>query len=310
VVELFYLLYFSGYFKLIIDPIQFKVINMFIDFAKIYVKGGQGGSGACSFRREKHVAKGGPNGGDGGRGGSIVFLGTVVKNVADDQLLADLITPDEEFVAAAGGKGGRGNARFVTPSHQAPREWEVGEPGEERWLILELKLLADVGLVGLPNSGKSTLLSKLSAARPKIADYPFTTLQANLGIVRVEAYKSFVMADIPGLIEGAHEGKGLGLQFLRHIERTRMLIFLIDPLIGEPGSTFKTLQLELQKYDENLLQKPYLVVFTKSDLWKYDFLKKAKKYFADKILGISSLKKDGLPELKEKIWKNLEKLEK
>jgi GTP-binding protein len=188
VVELFYLLYFSGYFKLIIDPIQFKVINMFIDFAKIYVKGGQGGSGACSFRREKHVAKGGPNGGDGGRGGSIVFrvdshlhtlidfkykkhyvarhgqhgmgknrhgrdakyvfvrvpLGTVVKNVADDQLLADLITPDEEFVAAAGGKGGRGNARFVTPSHQAPREWEVGEPGEERWLILELKLLADV----------------------------------------------------------------------------------------------------------------------------------------------------------------------
>jgi GTP-binding protein len=338
---------------MIIDPIQFKFIDMFVDFAKIYVKGGQGGSGACSFRREKHVAKGGPNGGDGGRGGSIIFrvdshlhtlidfkykkhyvarhgqhgmgknrhgrdakniivripLGTVVKNFLDNKVLADLITPKEEFIVAAGGKGGRGNAHFVTPSHQAPREWEVGDPGEERWLILELKLLADVGLVGLPNSGKSTLLSKLSAARPKIADYPFTTLQPNLGIVRVEAYKSIVMADIPGLIEGAHKGKGLGLQFLRHVERTRLLVFLIDPTSGEPKRTFNTLQLELQKYDDILSQKPYLIVFTKKDLWKFDFLKKAKKDFTANILGISSLNDEGLNELKWRIWEIIEKME-
>ncbi|MCB0287673.1 MAG: GTPase ObgE, partial [Calditrichaeota bacterium] len=233
---------------------------MFLDFVQIHVQAGQGGSGCTSFRREKFVPKGGPDGGDGGRGGSIflevnpqlhtlvdykyhsrynaprgqhgmgsnkhgrkgeditlqVPCGTVVRDAETNEVLADLTEPGSKIVIAKGGNGGRGNARFVTSTHRAPREWEVGESGEELDIILELKLIADVGLVGKPNAGKSTLLANVSAARPKIAGYPFTTLEPNLGIVKYMDYQSFVMADIPGLIEGAHEGKGLGLQFLRH----------------------------------------------------------------------------------------------
>ncbi len=325
---------------------------MFIDLAKIYVEGGQGGSGACSFRREKHVSKGGPNGGDGGRGGSIILevdphlhtlidfkyikryvarhgqhgmgknrhgraaddvvirvpMGTVVKNAENEQILADLTHTGERFIAAKGGKGGRGNARFVTPTHQAPREWEVGEPGDRRWLVLELKLLADVGLVGMPNAGKSTLLSKMSDARPKIAEYPFTTLHPNLGIVRVAEFKSFVLADIPGLIEGAHEGKGLGLQFLRHIERTGILVYLIDPTNEDPKTTFDMLQTELEKYKKNLTRKPYLLVLTKKDIWSLDYLKKYKNEFSDSlIIAISAFKNEGLNILKSSVWQILEK---
>ncbi|GAB4338554.1 MAG: GTPase ObgE [Calditrichia bacterium] len=323
---------------------------MFIDYAKIYVKGGQGGSGACSFRREKHVPKGGPNGGDGGKGGSIIFevdphmrtlvdfkykrhyvakhgqhgmgsnkhgraaadivvkvpRGTVVKDAETEEILADLITPGERFVAARGGAGGRGNARFATPTNRAPREWEVGEPGEERWLILELKLIADVGLVGFPNAGKSTLLSRVSAAKPKIADYPFTTLQPNLGIVRVDEARSFVMADIPGLIEGAHQGKGLGLQFLRHIERTRTLLYLIDPTVEEPEKTFRVLFNELKEHSEFLVQKPSIVVLTKQDIWEEDYLKKAN--FSYPVFAISSVRGDGLDELKRQVWERLSKI--
>ena len=326
---------------------------MFIDYAKIYVKGGQGGSGACSFRREKYVPKGGPNGGDGGRGGSVILVvdphlhtlidfryqqhyiarhgqhgmgknrqgrdaedilvkvpaGTVVKEARTQEILADLVKAGDQFVAARGGKGGRGNARFATPTHQAPREWEVGEPGEERELILELKLLADVGLVGQPNAGKSTLLSKVTEARPKIADYPFTTLQPQLGIVRLGEYKSFVMADIPGLIEGAHQGKGLGTQFLRHIERTRMICYLIDPTTGKIKDTYSVLHHELNSYSKEFIKKPALIVLTKKDLWKEDYTILAKKILPHPVLTISALTGNGLEELKWKIWEQLEKID-
>ncbi len=326
---------------------------MFIDYAKIYVKSGQGGSGACSFRREKHVPHGGPDGGDGGRGGSIILQvdphlrtlidfrykkhyiarhgqhgmgkkkhgraardiivkvppGTVVKDAETGEILADLTRPGERFVAARGGRGGRGNAHFATPTHQAPREWEVGEPGEERWLILELKLIADVGLVGKPNAGKSTLLSRLSAARPRIADYPFTTLQPNLGIVKVDQLKSFVMADIPGLIEGAHQGKGLGLQFLRHIERTRLLLYLIDPTEDDPGQTYRTLYRELHAYSPVLTQKPHLIALTKQDIWEEDFLAANREQFEVPVFAISALNGRGLEELKWELWKRLEEFD-
>jgi GTP-binding protein len=325
---------------------------MFIDYAKIYVKGGQGGSGACSFRREKHVAKGGPNGGDGGRGGSIILqvdphlhtlidfkykkhyvakhgqhgmgkdrhgraaadiiikmpTGTVVKEAESDNILVDLLKPGQKYIAAQGGKGGRGNARFVTPTHQAPREWEVGEAGQENWLVLELKVIADVGLVGKPNAGKSSLLSKLSAAQPKIADYPFTTLQPNLGIVRVGDYKSFVMADIPGLIEGAHEGKGLGLQFLRHIERTRLICYLIDPLEEKPEATFKILKTELKKYSEMLTEKPYIIVITKKDAWGGMIKDNHAKKFKNPTFSISSVSGEGQQELIHYLWNRLDQM--
>ncbi len=323
---------------------------MFIDYAKIYVAAGQGGSGACSFRREKHVPKGGPDGGDGGRAGDIILLadpqlrtlidfkykkhyktrhgqhgmgkkrngrdsadiilkvpaGTTVKDAESGKVLADLVDPGDRFIAAKGGKGGRGNAHFATPTHQAPREWEVGQPGEERWLVLELKLIADVGLVGMPNAGKSTLLSKLSDARPKIADYPFTTLQPNLGIVRIGDYQSLVMADIPGLIEGAHEGRGLGLQFLRHIERTRLLVYLIDPTADDPVSTFHTLHSELKLYSTELVKKPYLVFFTKKDIWQEDYISEVQGRLNSSILSLSAVTGEGLEELKRKLWEKLQ----
>jgi len=283
---------------------------MFIDYAKIFVEAGRGGSGCMSFRREKFVPKGGPDGGDGGKGGDVIMHvtaglrtlqdfhmrkhfraergehgkgatktghggadivfgvppGTVVKNAESGAVLADLVTMDERFVIARGGRGGRGNARYVTSTNQAPRDWEVGELGESRWLILELKLLADVGLVGLPNAGKSTLLSRITAARPKIADYPFTTLTPNLGVVQYKENNSFVVADIPGLIEGAHEGRGLGMEFLRHIERTSVLVVMIDATAENLEADYQTLISEMENYNPQLLEKPRIVALTKMDL--------------------------------------------
>ena len=283
---------------------------MFVDYAKIKVSAGNGGNGCVSFRREKFVPKGGPDGGNGGKGGDVIFRvdaqlhtlqdikyrksyrapnggdgsssqksgangedvvipvppGTVLRKSTEKDASADLTDETDEFLGAAGGEGGRGNATFATSTHQSPREFERGNAGEENLYELELKLLADVGLVGLPNAGKSTLISKLSAARPKIADYPFTTLEPHLGIVKYGDYDSFVMVDVPGLIKGASEGKGMGLRFLRHIERTSVLVLLIDVSEEDPELTLATLLAELENHNEALLERPRIIVFTKGDL--------------------------------------------
>ncbi|MCY4131670.1 MAG: GTPase ObgE [Nitrospira sp.] len=285
---------------------------MFIDHAKIFVRSGNGGNGGCSFRREKFVPHGGPDGGDGGNGGNVVAtastrvttlldlkyrrhyeaesgapgqkanrhgrtgtdvtitvpVGTVIRCAETNELLADLVTPEQHVIVAKGGKGGKGNARFATSTNRAPRTFEEGTPGEELHLDLELKLLADVGLVGFPNAGKSTLISTLSAARPEIAGYPFTTLQPHLGVVPMGEYDSFVMADIPGLIQGAHLGKGLGHQFLKHIQRTRFLLYLIDVsdwTTDDPVNTLRVLQEELSAFDRTLGKRAFAVVGTKID---------------------------------------------
>src|SRR5205814_2013615 len=286
---------------------------MFIDEAIVRVKAGDGGNGCLAFRREKFVPRGGPSGGDGGKGGDVIMesserhntlvhfrfnpeykaqrgrhgegsnrtgregedvllkvpVGTIVYDVETGEKVHDFSHPDERMVIARGGRGGRGNAQFKTSTHQAPREHEEGRPGEERALRLELKLLADVGLVGYPNVGKSTLISRISAARPKIADYPFTTLQPNLGVVSMDSDRSFVVADIPGLIEGAHLGHGLGIQFLKHIERTRVLLHLIDVsgMSGrDPVDEFHTIDSELAEHNPALPKKPKIIVATKIDV--------------------------------------------
>jgi len=282
----------------------------FIDEVTFWVHGGKGGNGCISFRREKYVPKGGPDGGDGGRGGSVILkadpslttlfdyrlrkhyraqngahgkgknmhgkdgedivlpvpVGTLVYDAESGALLADLVQPGQSIVVAKGGKGGRGNVHFKTSTFQSPEKAESGEPGETRHVRLELKLLADVGLVGMPNAGKSTLLSRISSARPKIADYPFTTLSPHLGIVYLDGYRSFVAADIPGLIEGAHAGKGLGDRFLRHIERTRVLVFLIEAHLPNPEHTFEILWNELEQFNPELVKKPWIVGLSKIDL--------------------------------------------
>jgi GTP-binding protein len=286
---------------------------MFVDEVSIHVKAGSGGDGAVSFRREKHVPRGGPDGGDGGRGGSVVMVadpslttlidfryrrdykaprgengsgnqkhgangadielkvpvGTLLTDTETGAVVADFVRPDQREVVARGGMGGRGNARFATSTHQTPRFGEKGEPAEERDLQLELKLLADVGLIGFPNVGKSTLIARISAARPKIADYPFTTLAPNLGVARADEMHAFVVADIPGLIEGAHTGAGLGHQFLRHVERTRLLVHLLDVsgLSGrEPWEDFEIVNHELRAYSERLAERPQLVALNKADM--------------------------------------------
>ncbi len=283
---------------------------MFFDEARIFVKSGDGGDGMISFRREKFVPRGGPDGGDGGHGGSIIFVvnpkmnslnrfhkqvhyqadngrhggrskktgasgrnlrlevppGTVIRDAKTEELLADLTEPGEEFTLLPGGRGGRGNVHFASSTNQVPGTAERGEPGSERWLNLELKLIADVGLIGLPNAGKSTLLAAISAARPKIASYPFTTLTPNLGVVAIDEDHSLVFADIPGLIEGASAGVGLGHDFLRHIERTRVLVHLVDGSAKEPLENFAVINQELALYGASLEQKPQLVVLTKLDL--------------------------------------------
>jgi GTP-binding protein len=286
---------------------------MFIDQARVFVKGGDGGNGVVAFRREKYVPMGGPSGGDGGRGGNVVFIadegmstlmdfrynrhfkaargvhgqgknmhgaraedlvvrvpaGTVIKDEETEQVIGDLVSPGQEVVVARGGRGGKGNARFATSINKAPSFAENGEPGEERWIRLELKLLADVGLVGFPNAGKSTLISRISAARPKIADYPFTTLTPNLGVVETREHDSFVVADIPGIIEGAHEGAGLGHDFLRHIERTRVIMFVLDAAQTDDRDVvedFRILKRELELHNPDLAQRPYMIVANKMDV--------------------------------------------
>jgi GTP-binding protein len=327
---------------------------MFIDEAKIFVRAGDGGRGCVSFRREKFVPKGGPDGGDGGKGGDIVLevdnnlstlldfrykqrysaergehgrgsdqkgrdgsdsvirvpTGTVVRLTDSGLVLADLVNAGQRFIAARGGRGGRGNARFKSSTNQAPRYAQPGEPGETRWLSLELKLLADVGLMGLPNAGKSTLLARISAARPKIAAYPFTTLVPQLGIVRLRDEHTCVVADIPGLIEGAHAGKGLGHQFLRHIERTRLLIHLVDMIgsdVDSPLAHFETVNRELLAYEPQLAEKPQLVVATKMDVplakqvWERFQLAVAARGF--RVLAISAVTGEGLGTLLDEIYR-------
>ena len=319
---------------------------MFIDYAEITCASGKGGSGVVTFRREKFVPKGGPDGGDGGKGGSVIFvanqnlhtlqdirykksyqaengapgssnqktgragedvyisvpLGTLIREKDTSMVEADLITDGEEYVACPGGKGGKGNTRFKTATRQTPRHAQKGCQGEKRNFTIELKVLADVGLVGLPNAGKSTLLAAVSSARPKIADYPFTTLQPHLGIVKYGEYQSFVMADIPGLIEGASKGKGLGHQFLKHIERTKLLLFLIDTMEPDPADTHELLQQELLNHNQDLSKRKHLIVRTKIDT-KMDNTDWAK--MDNEYLEISSVSGTGIPELIKRIGKLL-----
>ena len=285
----------------------------FVDYSKIFVKSGNGGKGCVSFRREKYVPRGGPDGGDGGKGGNVIIkstshlntlidfkykreykakdgqngmgkkmhgkngddliipvpAGTVIKLSDSVSGVADLVRDGDFFIAAKGGRGGLGNSHFATATRQVPRFAQPGEAGEEKWLILELKLLADVGLIGMPNAGKSTLISVISSAKPKIADYPFTTLTPNLGVVKLTGHRSFVVADIPGLIEGAHKGAGLGYQFLRHTERTSMLLHLVDVSDisdSDPVEDLSKINKELELYSSKLMEKPLTVVGTKIDI--------------------------------------------
>ena len=322
---------------------------MFIDRVLIRVKAGTGGSGASSFRREKFVPMGGPDGGDGGRGGDVIVRGdrnlttlldytyrdsweaergehgmgsnrtgrsgasvtlpvppgTIVRDTTTGDVLAEVLEDGEEHVVARGGRGGRGNSAFATSTHQAPREWEPGREGEQRTLELELKLIADVGLVGKPNAGKSTLLSVISKARPKIADYPFTTLAPNLGVAQLPDHRTFVVADIPGIIEGAAEGKGLGLQFLRHIERTRLLAFLIPIDDTDWQQEYDQLRREIAAYSPELAAKPHCVVFTKLDILGEDFVPPIEAPGAFGAYAISAAARTGLGELLAAWWSQL-----
>ncbi|OQC71849.1 MAG: GTPase Obg [Candidatus Cloacimonetes bacterium ADurb.Bin003] len=333
---------------------------MFIDYARIKIKSGNGGDGTISFRREKYVPKGGPDGGDGGRGGDIIAVGDSNLNTLLDYRyhkifkagngkpgagakktgssgancilrlplgteiyvleenkkykLADITQAGEKVILSAGGSGGKGNYNFATPTNQAPRIATPGVKTEEMELELVLKLMADVGLVGFPNAGKSTLLSVLSSARPKIADYEFTTLEPMLGVVYISDYQNFVMADIPGIIKGAHLGKGLGDQFLRHIQRTHLLLFLIDIATPDPLEAYRTLRSELYLYDSFMDKKPHLIVISKTDTLSPEDLKQKlteirnafKKEYNDEIFAISAVSKDGLDELKYKIYNILQ----
>lgn len=332
---------------------------MFIDKAKIFVKGGNGGHGAVAWRREKYEPSGGPAGGDGGHGGNVILKvdeglrtlmdlrykkhfkapvgengrskrqygkagedliirvppGTIVKDEESGKIIADLTMENDEFIVAKGGRGGRGNAKFATSTRQAPRFAEGGEKGQERWIRLELKLLADVGLIGFPNVGKSTLLSIVSSAKPKIANYHFTTINPNLGVVRVAEGNSFVMADIPGLIEGAHRGTGLGHEFLRHIERTRLLVHLID-ISGQEGrdpiEDFHKINEELKLYNEKLASRHQIVVANKIELpnseENYKKFKKEIEELGYEVYSISAVTQEGIKELMFKIGEKLDEI--
>lgn len=320
----------------------------FLDEVKIYISSGDGGDGCVAFRREKYVPRGGPAGGDGGRGGDVTFVtdpalntlidfryrqhwrakrgengmgknctgaaggdllvrvpvGTVLRDDASGAILHDLSRPDSRVVVAKGGWGGRGNSHFKSSTNQTPRESEPGQPGQELWLRLELKLLADVGLIGMPNAGKSTLIATISAAKAKIADYPFTTLIPNLGVVRLDYDTSFVVADIPGLIPGASSGSGLGHTFLRHVERCALLVHLVEPLPGDdskPVANFKAIERELAAYSPSLAAKPRVVVLAKTDLIDEKTVEKILKKLAKKsgwpVLSISAASHQGLAEL-------------
>jgi GTP-binding protein len=329
---------------------------MFVDHAKIYVRGGDGGNGIVAFRREKYVPLGGPSGGDGGRGGSVIFIadeglttlmdfkyrhhfkavrgahgqgknmhgaggqdllvkvpvGTVIKDDDNGRVIADLTEHGQEAVVARGGRGGRGNARFATATNKAPSVSENGEPGEEKWIRMELKLLADVGLVGFPNAGKSTLIARISAARPKIADYPFTTLVPNLGVVITKNKESFVVADIPGLIAGAHQGSGLGHEFLRHIERTRVLIFVLDTAQTEGRDVlqdYQVLREELELYRPDLKERPYLIAANKMDVPEaQENYERLQAEFGDRVYAISAVSGLGVEALVEETFRLLQAL--
>ncbi len=324
---------------------------MFLDRVKILVRAGAGGDGAATFRREAHVPRGGPDGGDGGRGGSVhltvdpglttlrdfqykhhfraesggrgersrrhgkagrdltlaVPPGTAVYDDAADALLADLVATEQTAMVAKGGRGGLGNVHFATATHRTPRHAQKGEPGEEHWLRLELRLIADVGLVGLPNAGKSTLLAALTAARPKIADYPFTTLEPNLGVLDLgdDDPRRPTIADVPGLIEGASQGAGLGHAFLRHVERTRILVHVVDGSSRDPGWDFEVVRDELEAHDPALLAKPMLVAFNKLDVpaaaAAWDDFRRARERDGLECVGISAAKGDGLPGLRARL---------
>jgi len=320
----------------------------FVDEAKFYVKGGDGGNGCVSFRREKYVPRGGPNGGDGGDGGSVyleaderkmslldfryashfkaergqngmgkdmhgrngndcfvkVPVGSVVKDAETGIVLADLAEPGATCLAASGGRGGLGNSRFATSTNRAPRKATPGKPGQERWLKIELKLLADVGLIGLPNAGKSTLLSRLSAANPKVAAYPFTTLEPQLGVLQFKYREPCIIADIPGLIEGAHQGIGLGHRFLKHIERTSILLHIVDSSAegDQPVADFRILEKELEAYNSELLGRRYVIILNKIDLVDTERVQELQDRFAREGLAtvaISAQTGEGLPELRE-----------
>ncbi len=325
----------------------------FIDHVKFYSRSGAGGAGSVHFRREKYVPKGGPDGGNGGRGGHIILrgnsqlwtllhlrykkhviaeageagseqnssgaagkdvilevpLGTVARKAENNELVCEITEEGQEVILTPGGRGGLGNSNFATPTKQTPRYAQPGEPGIEEWIILELKLLADVGLVGFPNAGKSTLLSAVSAAKPKIADYAFTTLTPNLGVVSYRNDRSFVMADIPGIIEGAAEGKGLGLRFLRHIERNSLLLFIVPADAKDVKKEYEILLAELKKYNPELLDKKRILAISKSDMLDDELIKEMKQELPQDIphAFISSITQTGLTALKDLIWQNLQK---
>ncbi len=328
----------------------------FIDEANFFVKAGDGGNGCVSFRREKYVPRGGPNGGDGGRGGSVIIecstrlqslidfryrshfkakrgthgmgkdmhgrkgndclmtvpVGSIIKDSETGEVLADLCNAGDRFVAARGGKGGLGNRHFASGTNRTPRIATKGTEGEERWLRIELKLLADVGLVGLPNAGKSTLLSRLSAANPKVASYPFTTLEPQLGVLHLQHKESCIIADIPGLIEGAHEGVGLGSTFLRHIERTRILLHILDASSEQAMDDFLVVEKELQSYKEELLLKTRLLVLNKIDIVSPETVQQLRTEFSElgiETLPIAGLTGEGIDSIKLWIADVLEQLE-
>jgi GTP-binding protein len=336
----------------LIDLQYIMADSNFIDYVKIYCRSGNGGPGSTHMRREKYVPKGGPDGGDGGRGGHIILranpqfwtlihlkyrkhimaehgasgsgqlqtgkngediildvpLGTVAKNAETGEILFEMVEPFEERILVKGGRGGLGNNNFKTATNQTPRYSQPGEPCEEGWFILELKLLADVGLVGFPNAGKSTLLSTVSAAKPKIADYPFTTLEPNLGIVSYYDDKSFVMADIPGIIEGAHEGKGIGMRFLRHIERNSILLFMVAADQDDIREGYEVLLNELREYNPELLVKDRVLAITKSDMLDEQLKEEIAAQLPEDIphVFISSFTQEGISDLKNMLWDALQ----
>ncbi len=329
---------------------------MFVDKVKIHVKAGDGGNGAVAFLREKYRPFGGPAGGDGGKGGDVIFvgssrkhtlydfkfkrhfraqngehgkgknqhgkdgedliievpLGTVVKIIEgkDEKVICDIVEEAQRCIVAKGGRGGRGNAHFATSVNQAPKYAEKGEKGQEFWVILELKLIAHIGIVGLPNAGKSTLISKLTKAKPKIADYPFTTLSPVLGVMELDEERRLILADIPGIIEGAHQGKGLGHEFLRHIERTKLLLHLIDISDGrteDPLLAFEKVRREMELYSLELLKKPCIVVGTKIDSLSHkEYIESLEREFGNrgfKFIAVSALTGENIDKLKELVWK-------
>lgn len=327
----------------------------FVDYVKIHVKSGNGGGGSTHFRREKYIPKGGPDGGDGGRGGHVylrgnkqlwtllhlkfkkhvkadhgahgssnlktgsqgkdvyidVPLGTIVRDEESDEVLFEITEDGEEKIVQKGGRGGLGNNNFKSSTHQTPRHAQPGEPGIEGWKVLELKILADVGLVGFPNAGKSTLLSVVSAAKPEIGDYPFTTIRPNLGIVSYREHRSFVMADIPGIIEGASKGKGLGYRFLRHIERNSLLLFMVPSDADDIAEEYRILKSELKAYNPELLHKESILAITKSDMLDQELEDEIRKELDKSLSGInylfiSSVAQSGIVELKDEIWKLLQ----